>query len=230
MLRIVQVYPELLGTYGDGGNGFVLRERARRRGIDVELIRAGMDQLLPGGDIYLLGGGEDGPQRLAVVLLEEAGFSRRVAEGAMVFAVCAGLQMLGSRFSVQGDDEYVGLGLVDAVTTRASTRAVGDLVTTVEGTMMVGFENHGGETTIGASVEPFATVERGHGNDGRLDGFRAGRIWATYAHGPVLALNPWLADAVLAEALDVSELEPLPSVADQLYESRCRVLTRRAAD
>jgi CobQ-like glutamine amidotransferase family enzyme len=73
-------------------------------------------------------------------------------------------------------------------------------------------------------------VERGHGNDGRLDGFRAGRIWATYAHGPVLALNPWLADAVLAEALEMSELAPLPSVADQLYESRCRVLTRRAAD
>ena len=230
MLRIVQVYPELLGTYGDGGNGLVLRERARRRDIEVELIRADMDDPLPGGDIYLLGGGEDGPQRLAVALLEGAGFSRRVAEGAMVFAVCAGLQMLGTRFSVHGDDEYVGLGLVDAVTTRALTRAVGDLVTTIGGTTMVGFENHGGETTIGAGVEPFANVERGRGNDGRVDGFRAGRIWATYAHGPVLALNPWLADAVLMEALGLSELAPLQSVADRLYESRCRVLTGRAAD
>ena len=224
------MYPELLGTYGDGGNGLVLRERARRRGIDVELVRADMDDPLPAGDIYLLGGGEDGPQRLAVALLEEAGFSRRVADGAMVFAVCAGLQMLGSRFSVQGDDEYVGLGLVDAVTTRASTRAVGDLVTTAGASTMVGFENHGGETTIGAGVEPFATVARGRGNDGRFDGFRVGRIWATYAHGPVLALNPWLADAVLAESLGLSQLTPLPSVADQLYESRCRVLMGRLAD
>jgi CobQ-like glutamine amidotransferase family enzyme len=229
-VRIVQVFPELLGTYGDGGNGLVLRERAGRRGIDVELIRAGMDDPLPAGDVYLLGGGEDGPQRLAVALLVEAGFSRRVADGAMVFAVCAGLQMLGSRFSVQGDDEYVGLGLVDAVTTRAATRAVGDLVTTVEGTVMVGFENHGGETRIGAGVKPFATVVRGRGNDGLVDGFRDGRIWATYAHGPVLALNPWLADAVLAESLGLSELAPLQSVADRLYESRCRVLTSRAVD
>ena len=229
-MRIVQVYPELLGTYGDGGNGLVLKERARRRGIDVELVRANMDDPLPAGDVYLLGGGEDGPQRLAVALLEEAGFSRRVADGAMVFAVCAGLQMLGSRFSVQGDDEYVGLGLVDAVTTRASTRAVGDLVTTAGASTMVGFENHGGETTIGAGVEPFATVARGRGNDGRFDGFRVGRIWATYAHGPVLALNPWLADAVLAESLGLSQLTPLPSVADQLYESRCRVLMGRLAD
>lgn len=228
MLTIVQVYPELLGTYGDGGNGLVLRERARRRGIEVELVRAGMDDPLPYGDVFLLGGGEDGPQRLAVALLEKAGFLRRVADGAMVFAVCAGLQMLGSRFSVQGDDEYVGLGLVDAVTTRAPTRAVGDLVTTVDGTLMVGFENHGGETRIGSKVTPFARVVHGHGNDGGVDGFRSGRIWATYAHGPVLALNPWLADAVLAEALGSNGLTPLTSVADRLYESRCRVLTNRS--
>ena len=230
MLRIVQVYPELLGTYGDGGNGLVLSERALRRGIDVELVRAGMDDPLPSGDLYLLGGGEDGPQRLAVALLAEAGFSQRVHDGAMVFAVCAGLQMLGSRFSVQGDDEYVGLGLVDAVTTRARARAVGDLATTVDGTVMVGFENHGGETSIGVGVQPFGTVVRGRGNDGAVDGFRAGRIWATYAHGPVLALNPWLADAVLAEAMGRSELAPLSSVADRLYESRRRTLMNQSDD
>ena len=33
MLKIALVYPELLGTYGDGGNALVLAERARRRGI-----------------------------------------------------------------------------------------------------------------------------------------------------------------------------------------------------
>ena len=230
MLRVVQVYPELLGTYGDGGNGLVLSERARRRGVDVELVRAGMDDRLPVGDVYLLGGGEDGPQRLAVALLREAEFSKHVDDGAMVFAVCAGLQMLGTSFSVQGDDQYVGLGLVDAVTTRAPARAVGDLVTTVEGITMVGFENHGGETTIGAGVKPFASVVHGRGNDGRVDGFRSGRIWATYAHGPVLALNPWLADAVLVEALGLGALAPLDSVADRLYETRCQALMKRSAD
>ena len=230
MLRIVQVYPELLGTYGDGGNGLVLRERARRRGFEVDLVRANMDGALPAGDLYLLGGGEDGPQRLAVSLLAKTRFSHRVDDGAMVFAVCAGLQMLGTSFSVHGDDEYVGLGVVDAVTRRAPSRAVGDLVTTVDGTVMVGFENHGGETTIGSGVTPFATVTRGRGNDGRIDGFRAGRVWATYAHGPVLALNPWLADAVLAEALGGQELAPLPSVADRLYQARCRALTNPLVD
>jgi lipid II isoglutaminyl synthase (glutamine-hydrolysing) len=35
VLRIALLYPELLGTYGDGGNALVLAERARRRGIEA---------------------------------------------------------------------------------------------------------------------------------------------------------------------------------------------------
>ncbi|MGH9046325.1 MAG: glutamine amidotransferase, partial [Acidimicrobiales bacterium] len=34
-LRIVVVYPDLLGTYGDGGNGLILARRAQRRGIEA---------------------------------------------------------------------------------------------------------------------------------------------------------------------------------------------------
>lgn len=55
-------------------------------------------------------------------------------------------------------------------------------------------------------------------------------MWATYAHGPVLALNPWLADAVLSEALGGWDLAPLETVADRLYDSRCRALRTRSAD
>ena len=39
-LRVVVVYPDLLGTYGDGGNGRVLAGRAVWRGIAVELVQA----------------------------------------------------------------------------------------------------------------------------------------------------------------------------------------------
>ena len=39
-LTVVVVFPDLLGTYGDGGNGLVLARRAAWRGIDVELVEA----------------------------------------------------------------------------------------------------------------------------------------------------------------------------------------------
>jgi lipid II isoglutaminyl synthase (glutamine-hydrolysing) len=219
MLTIALVYPELLGTYGDGGNALVLEERARRRGIDAEVVRVGIGDDVPDASLYLLGGGEDGPQRLGAELLRESSFASRVDDGGFVFAVCAGLQLLGTTFAVEGDDEFEGLGLVSAITQRGSTRSVGDLVVASDDAELVGFENHGGRTTLGPGVVPFGTVEIGRGNDGVVDGFRTENIWATYAHGPVLAINPWLADAILSRVL-VRELEPLASVADELYAER----------
>ena len=227
MLRIALVYPELLGTYGDGGNALVLGERARRRGIEVEVLRVAIGDDMPDASLYLLGGGEDGPQRLGADLLRESSFASQVRDGKYVLAVCAGLQILGTSFAVEGDDEYEGLGLVDAVTRRGLTRSVGELLVRRGGDVLVGFENHGGRTELGAGVEPLGVVERGRGNDGAMDGYRTPTIWASYAHGPVLAMNPWFADEILASVLD-RELEPLESVADDLYAERRNAIVHSA--
>ena len=227
MVTIAQLYPELLGTYGDGGNALVLVERARRRGLDVSAVTVSLGEEVPAADLYLLGGGEDGPQRLARDLLHQSSFAAQVEHGARVLAVCAGLQILGRSFAVEGDDEYAGLGLVEA-TTRRGPRSVGEMASRVGGRVMVGFENHGGLTTLGAGLAPLGTMVRGRGNDGAVDGFRTDRIWATYAHGPVLAMNPWFADEIL-EALFGEPLAPLDSVADRLYAERCATISSSRA-
>jgi hypothetical protein len=223
VLKIAVLYPELLGTYGDGGNGLVLLERARRRGIEASLFSVTMRDAVPDADVYLLGGGEDGPQRLASDLLMGSDFARRVAYGAHVVAVCAGLQLLGRSFSVEGDDEYAGLGLVDVVTSRGDVRSVGELAVQVGERLLVGFENHGGRTALGEGVVALGTVVKGRANDGLVDGYRSERMWATYAHGPVLAMNPWFADEILSSVLG-RELAPLATAADLLYRLRCQVL------
>ena len=53
MLRVVNLYPELLGTYGDGGNGLVIAARAQRRGIDVSIVDVSLDDVVPDADLYL---------------------------------------------------------------------------------------------------------------------------------------------------------------------------------
>ncbi len=229
MLTIAVLYPDLLGTYGDGGNARVLAVRARARGLAAEVLEVTIGAPIPPASIYLLGGGEDGPQRLACDLLAEGGFVERVDEGAAVLAVCAGLQILGRSFAIEGDASYPGLGLIDAVTTRGPARSVGDMASNVDGRLLVGFENHGGVTVLGPQARPLGEMVVGRGNDGRRDGFRATRLWGTYAHGPVLAQNPWFADEVLAE-LAGEPLAPWPSVADRLYEERCALLSTRQAD
>ena len=229
MLRIALLYPELLGTYGDGGNALVLAERARRRGIEVSTVTVSMADSLVAADVYLLGGGEDGPQRQARDLLAAGSLGARVGDGAAVLAVCAGLQILGTTFAVEGDDAYDGLGLVEASTVRGTRRSVGEIAVDVNGRTLVGFENHGGRTKLARGVAPLGTILRGRGNDGVSDGFRAPRLWGTYAHGPVLALNPWFADEILAE-VSGEELEPLAGVADVLYEERLASVMARRAD
>jgi CobQ-like glutamine amidotransferase family enzyme len=225
MISIALLYPELLGTYGDGGNALALQERLVRRGIEATTTRVSLGDALPSADLYLLGGGEDGPQRFATELLREADFAGRIRNGAHVFAVCAGLQILGDHFAVEGEQTYAGLGAVDVASRRGTQRRVGNLLLSVEGRDVVGFENHGGETTLGVSARAFGSVRVGFGNDGVSDGYCQFNVTATYAHGPVLAMNPWLADSLL-ERVTGQILQPLPSVADELYEHRRTILSR----
>jgi CobQ-like glutamine amidotransferase family enzyme len=223
------VYPDLLGTYGDRGNGLVLRRRAQLRGVDVELVEAPSDAPLPVADCYCVGGGEDGPQQLAVARLAADGTLRRAVEdGAVVLAVCAGLQVLGRSFPGQDGGRGEGLGLLD-VDTVAGTgpRAVGEVLVHAPGLgQLTGFENHAGRTVRDEGVAPLGAVLVGLGNGDGTDGARQGRIVATYLHGPVLARNPSLADLVLSLAVG-QDLEPLADgPPDELHRERVRAAAR----
>ncbi len=57
---IAALYPDLLGTYGDGGNVITLRHRAALRGLETDVITVQPGDSVPEqADIYVLGGGED---------------------------------------------------------------------------------------------------------------------------------------------------------------------------
>ena len=227
-LVIAVVFPDLLGTYGDGGNGLVLARRASWRGIDTELVQAYSGRPLPSADIYTVGGGEDGPEvRSAEAMRADGTLDRAVGNGAVVLGVCAGYQLLGRTFPDSHDQPHDGLGLLD-VTTRKGTgaRAVGEVVATptadaprlADGQrlpMLTGFENHSAVTTVGPGSRPVAEVVRGVGNGGGdgTEGAWSGHVFGTYLHGPVLARNIALADLLLGWAMSTSEgpavLDPL---------------------
>jgi len=221
-LRIVWVYPDLLSTYGDRGNLLILARRADLRGLPVACIEVRSDQPMPtDGDVYLLGGGEDGPQALAAErLLADRGLHRAAERGAVVFAVCAGYQLLGSSFFAKGA-RCAGLELLDLYSDRGPTRAVGELAGEVDPRLglptLTGFENHGGRTHLGAGAQPLAKVTVGVGNDGAHEGAWSGKVLGTYSHGPALARNPALADLLLRWATG-SDLEPI----DDTWPGRLR--------
>jgi len=202
-LRLIWVYPDLLSTYGDRGNLLVLERRARLRGLDAEMVSVNADQPVPRqGDIYLLGGGEDLPQILAARRLRaDRGLSAAAQRGAVIFAVCAGYQLLGTEFGGEEGQPVAGLEILDMRSGRGDRRGVGEIVADVNPDLglpqLTGFENHQGMTRRGPGLAPLAQVRAGVGNGDGTEGVWAGRILGTYLHGPALVRNPALADLLL---------------------------------
>ena len=165
----------------------------------------------------MLGGAEDAAQLLSLTALRKGSILAHAADkGAVVLAICAGFQIIGTTYSTR-DQENEGLGLLDVTTTPGDKRLVGDI--SVQSPLftvpMTGFENHSSVTTLGQSVQAFGTVLTGNGNGiAGIDGAISNNIFGTYLHGPVLARNPEFADLLLERALE----ETLPSVNDELAD------------
>lgn len=214
-VRIGLVLPDVMGTYGDGGNAVVLRQRLLLRDIPAEIVEITLADPVPDSlDLYTLGGAEDYAQRLATRhLIRYPGLQRAAERGAPVLAICAAVQVLGHWYETSSGERVDGVGMLDATTSPQETRTIGELVSKplLEGLTqrLTGFENHRGGTVLGPAASPLAAVTKGAGNragDG-FDGVAQGNVLATYMHGPCLARNPQLADLLLGKV--VGELAPL---------------------
>jgi CobQ-like glutamine amidotransferase family enzyme len=204
-----------------------LVRRAQGRGIPAEVASVSRGDPLPArSDLVFIGGGSDRVQHAvgSDFLGRRHSLEDVVAAGGVVVGVCGGYQMLGRGYRPRDGGLIEGLGLLDVTTEAGDGRLVGRVKarTSLDGraTTLIGFENHAGRTWVGRDAAPLASVPRGRGNNGfdRTEGAVAGSVIGTYLHGPVLVLNPALADHLLALALGRSDLPPL----DDRAESRAR--------
>lgn len=239
-LRICALYPDLMSIYADRGNLLLLERRCTWRGIGFQLSGAGLGQAIDpdAHDLFYLGGGQDRDQILCahdLVATKGEALHAATARGAVVLAVCGGLQLLGHSYRL-GDEEVPGVGLVDLRTVRGDAeRLIGNVAIEVElpgldgPRVLAGFENHGGRTHLGAGEQPLGRVLRGHGNtgDGGAEGVRRGSVIGTYLHGPLLPKNAWFADWLTATAIGVDP-GTLPPLDDRL-ENAAHAAAREAA-
>ncbi|MEA2609320.1 MAG: hypothetical protein QOJ75_1563, partial [Chloroflexota bacterium] len=192
-LRIVHLFPDLLNLYGDRGNIATLAQRARWRGLEVEIetIDATAAGAPISGDIIFIGGGPDLLQvGVAHAMTQMAGpLASAVAAGTALLAVCGGYQNLGHGFRSSLAGSLAGPGLFDASTEAVdgARRMVGGVVLELppdspiaalgrasaaaagfagQERTLVGFENHSGRTVLGRGVQALGRVGLGHGNNG----------------------------------------------------------------
>jgi len=211
LLTIGHLYPGEMNLYGDRGNILCLVQRCRWRRIGVRVQPVELGKPWPPGlDLVFFGGGPDSQQKgVAQDLLGIKGeaLSRDLEEGLVALAICGGFQLLCRSYRPAEGPDLPGLGFFDAWTVHPGTRVprcIGNVVADWDGIALVGFENHGGRTYLGAGCRPLGRVRRGHGNNStdKTEGAIHRNVYASYLHGPLLPKNPRLADHLLRLALE----------------------------
>ncbi|AZZ48815.1 hypothetical protein C5C31_03940 [Rathayibacter rathayi] len=201
-LRIAVLTPDVLDSNGDAANARVLAARARWSGIaaDVVPLAAAADaEVRPHVLVAGTGADYDLPEVLALLREIAPTLHSWVAQGTQVIAVGAGWEMLaGSIGTSAGDIEGIGLFPGASV---AGERATDDLLIESSDGILVGFENHERRMTGIAPEDALGRVLHGTGDGAGYEGYSVGGLLATHLHGPVLAKNPVLADAILSRAL-----------------------------
>lgn len=223
-IKIAWLYPDLMSTYGDRGNVMVLAKRCTWRGIKAEIVPVTLETsttTLLSCDIVFMGGAQDRQQKLAGSdFLKHKGpvVKKMVEKGTPALFVCAAYQFVGKFYKPYQGAVIPGAGIWDLSTEHPGDQAkrlIGNTVaeiinpTELAGTVMVGFENHGGYTTLGASMKPLARVIKGGGNNGS-DGYEGATYKnsiGSYFHGPLLPKNPKIADWLISRV--AGELAPL---------------------
>lgn len=205
-LTIVSLYPRDMNIYGDRGNVLSLVRRARAHGYAPSVVEVDPGDPLPEHvDIVIGGGGQDSGQgRVAADLAARADDIRgRAADGTPMLLICGLYQLFGHRFVTHTGEELAGIGVLDVETRGGSERMIGNIVLeSEEFGEIIGYENHSGNTTLGAGSRPLGRVVQGAGNnpsDG-VEGARTGNVIGSYLHGSLLPKNPALSDFLIGEA------------------------------
>ena len=241
-LRLLALYPDQMNIYADRGNVLFLQHRCEWRGIGFSYSSAGTGERFDpeAHDLIYIGGGQDRDQRMVaadLVATKREAIEAAIAGGVAGLAVCGGSQLLGSSYEL-GEERIEGLGVAALHTVREpGPRLIGNVSIEVDlgngPRVLAGFENHGGRTYIDSGGEALGRVLHGHGNNGGdgLEGIVRGNLIGTYLHGPLLPKNAWLADELIARAIEHRdgarpELEPL----DDRLEDAAHADAVRAAE
>jgi CobQ-like glutamine amidotransferase family enzyme len=208
MLSFVHLFPYQLGLNGERGNLDCLQERLRWAGIDSEIHQVTSEKELPKSiDAVFIGSGTLSGALEALDLMRpfESKLRGLASDGVPFFALGLGWEILGQKITLLDGSEVSGAGVYPSrsvrVDKRASCEAFGfDSV----GNLTAGYANHAAEIELLDGAKSLIELTAGFGNSSLTnapevsgEGLIAGNLMAARLNGPLLPLNPHLADAFL---------------------------------
>lgn len=230
-LTILQLYPNEMNIYGDRGNVLTLARRAEWHGYTPLVVYHHPGKALPADvDLIVGGGGQDsGQEKVEKDLQRISKDLHQLADaGVPMVMVCGLYQLFGKFFKTQEGKVIPGIGIFDAETIGGPTRMIGNIILDTPFGEVIGYENHSGQTFLGAGVKPFGTVKKGAGNNGQdgREGAIYKNVYGTYLHGSLLPKNPVFADELIQQAALRKYGEFRPATIDDSLADKARAVAR----
>jgi CobQ-like glutamine amidotransferase family enzyme len=225
-IRVVHLYPRELGINGDVGNVLALRKRAQWRGMPLEVHDHHPGQTLPESVhlVHIGSGPVSGQEAVRDDVARIAPTLRAWAEAGVPFlAIAGGWQLLGRELVGLDGAALPGAGVFPTRATITAVRRVGEVLAETQWGAIGGFENHGAVTELLDGAAPFARVIAREGQGTAEEGVVVGASIGTNLHGPLLPMNPAIADHLLAAS---AQLAGIPMGQD---DDRIRTVDDRAA-
>ena len=209
---ITHLYQKELSIYGDQGNILTLCNALKQIGWEYEYQQVNIGSKMPQNtDFLFIGGGQDRDQSKIVddLFSRKKQLTKLINEGCAMLAICGGYQLFGKEFIDSRGEIMTGLDVFPVITrspdAEIKSRCIGNLVieSKLTNSILIGFENHGGQTYFTQEASPLGTVLSGFGNNfkDKHEGCVYKNAIGTYLHGSCLPKNPeltqWLINAVL---------------------------------
>ena len=217
-INLLHLFPVALGASGDSGNVQTVVYRLRERGLTVEVETYSGDGSLPEApDAVFIG---NGPWAAALRALDtlrpaQAKLQHWMSAGVPFFSVGTGAEILSKNVTSRDGSETAGLALFPFSVARDRQRLVAYSDCSSRLGRIVGFADLSSEWTLDAGVEPLGHCVIGAKRVARDDGVLTHSSIATQMGGPLLALNPhiadWCVERIVTNAGGIFQVTSLPT-------------------
>lgn len=197
---ILHLYPETLRLNGELGNITALVKRAESFGLSSKVSRLELGGKLPKTrpNLIFIGSGTLSATKLAAADLidKDQEIHRWIAAGTKLLAVGSGFDLAAKELELPDGEFLQGLGLTNTSHRVTSTHLVGEVVLD---SGLAGFINS--NRLIIRADSKFALGKVVSSDEAKLvgyvDGYYDGKVMASNVQGPLLPMNPKLADQLI---------------------------------
>lgn len=207
-VRFLHLFPSQLCLNGEVGNLDCLVQRLKWAGIDSTVkVFDGSGSVDSNFDAVFIGSGTLAGALEALELVEgQEAKLRKLGDGGTPFlALGLGWEILGESIELMDGRTVAGVGVFPSRSVRIGERASAESYGfDKSGELTTGYANHSSEIELLSDSQPLVSMKAGFGNSSRQtakqrsdEGVLHGNLMGARLNGPLLPLNPHLADTFL---------------------------------